>query len=120
MLSSPDSHVTQPLSHQHDTFVGTSLSPPSHRSLPNTPVPATQLQAPLTTIKLPLVIPATEKRERPSSEQGTGSKQPGVLPVSAFLEIRPYRPMVGLGVLCGTIVMLMLASFFVTPLDNDQ
>jgi len=97
MFSSPDSRVSQPLTGGSDT--------------PNTTdkLPSTISTAPLTTqytsVKVPIVIPASIRRVRTSSPQtSTPHRRRFVLP----------------GVLLGSILIIMLASLFVVPLGNSQ
>ena len=106
MFSSPDFHVTRPLSNANDTSADIPTSPaPSQGRQFRPPVATPQIHAPITTTKLPVVIPATEKRQR-------------ILPPKQPPQRR--RPIVLLGVLLGSIAIFVLAFLFVAPLDNGQ
>ena len=97
MLSSPDPRVTKPL-------ISESEWPSETAKLP-IPTQPGRFTTPLTSTKPPLVIPASTKRQRteplaPSPRR----KRRFVLP----------------GVLLGSLLMVILASLFVVPLDNGQ
>ena len=96
MLSSRDPHVTSPLADGSEWASGTT-------NLPTLPQ-STQFTAPLTSTKLPLIIPASTKRKRTEPLASARQKRRFILP----------------GVLLGSILIVLLASLFVVPLDNGQ
>ncbi len=105
MLFPSDRRVTQPLSNDTNRLTDPSL--PSTSAMP-TPLPPGQLKTPLTTTKLPVVIPAsTSSAKRQRTER--------LVPPP-----RQHRIIVLPGVLLGSLVMIVLASLFVIPLDNGQ
>jgi Peptidase family M23 len=114
MLSSDDS-VTRPLNDPDGTMAPTTQR--HTRQLPYVPVTTTQLPAQRVTIttplsahgtvtitRLPTVIPATQKRAR--------------IPQATHAHHRP-RPMVLVGVMLCSLIILVAVSLFVTPLDDN-
>ena len=97
MFSSRDPRITQPL-------IGGSEWPSQTANLPVLPQPG-QFTTPSTGAKLPIIIPASTKRQRtellaPPQRQ----KRRFILP----------------GVLIGSFLIVILASLVVVPLDNGQ
>ena len=95
--SNPRPSVTQPFGSDDGGEVETATTPTISQTR--------QLTVPITSMKLPIVIPASIKKER------------GLLHVPP-----PQRrhPFVLPGVLLGSLVLFILASLFVIPLDNSQ
>ncbi len=121
MQPSFDDHVTRKLSNAENTIGYTQAAPyqvpqyPSQRPAQNTlgvtdrtcahlPTVTTKLisNSPITTARLPTIIPATKKRAR-------------ITPTP-----RRYRPAVLISVILSSVVILTLATLFVAPLDNGQ
>ena len=102
--SNPRPRVTQPLNGEDEGAVENAVAPMiAQEKL--TAVPSGQLGLPVTSMKLPIVIPASRKKER---------SLPYVPP------LRRRHPFVLPGVLLGSFVLFILASLFVIPLDNGQ
>ena len=97
MLSSPDPRVTKPL-------ISGSEWPPETAKLPIL-TQSGQLTARPTSTKLPIVIPASTKRQRTA-------------PLAS--PPRRKRHFILPGILLGSLLMVILASLFVVPLDNGQ
>ena len=115
--SNPRPRVTQPLSSEDE---GTEDPAPIHTAAPNAfysgavqggtaTVPTIsqirQSSVPITSMKLPIVIPASLKK-KPIFPQR--------------LPPRRQRPFVLPGVLLGSLVLFIIASLFVIPLDSSQ
>jgi hypothetical protein len=109
--SDPYPRVTRPLGDASDAYSrGTQPLDGANDGLADMPAAAhTMLTRPLTTpvssTKEPVVIPATVKRQRTNA-----------------LRHRQHqvRPLVLVGVLLGSVIMLTLAASFVAPLGNGQ
>ena len=97
MFSSRDPRITQPL-------IGGSEWPSQTANLPVLPQPG-QFTTPSTGAKLPIIIPASTKRQR---------TEPLAPPR------RQKRRFILPGVLLGSFLVVILASLFVVPLDNGQ
>jgi hypothetical protein len=92
MLSSPNDRVTRPLTSSNERFTDVSMpAVPSQERLP---------RRQCTSAKLPIVIPATEKRPQKTSPQ--------------------RRPVVLVGVVVSTVVIALFTLLFVVPLDTGQ
>lgn len=97
MLSSPDPRVTRPLRNGSEWPVETA-------KIPITPE-SRQYAMLVTSAKLPVVIPASAKRKRTEPlEHSSRRRRRFALPT----------------VLLGSIAVIILASLFVVPLDNDH
>lgn len=97
MFSSPDPHVTKPLTNVNDSSLNTA-------KLPSAILPG-QFTTRTTSTKLPIVIPASTNRKRTEPlEHSTHHRRRFVLP----------------GALLGSLVVIALASLFVVPLDNNS
>src|SRR6185312_11564624 len=96
MLSSRDPYVTQSLADESEWPSGTTNLPIVSQSR--------QFTAPLTSAKLPIIIPASTKRQRTEPLTSSRQKRHFILP----------------GVLLGSILTVFLAFLFVVPLDNGQ
>ncbi len=107
----PNSRVTRALSDERDPFTrSTQPLDGAHDQLADMPTIAhTKLTNPLTTpisaTKQPVVIPAAVRRQRAKALQNRHSH---------------IRPIVMIGVLLGSIIMLTVAASFVAPLGNGQ
>jgi murein DD-endopeptidase MepM/ murein hydrolase activator NlpD len=100
MFSSPDSHDTKPFSPGN----GRPLHTTNTRKLPAVMQPG-QFDTSITSTKLPIIIPASTKRQRTEPlEQTVHQRRRFVLP----------------GVLFGSIVISILACLFVVPVDNNS
>jgi len=97
MFSSPDPRVTSPLT-------GGNSSPDNTAKLPAA-ISTAPLSSPNTSVKMPIVIPASNKRPRTDP-----------LSFSAPHQQRIVLP----GVLIGGLLVITLASLFVIPLGNSQ
>ena len=97
MFSSPDPRVTSPLTGSNETPLITIKLPGTTQTSP--------LSIPTTSTKVPIVIPASSRRTKTSP-----------LPAPAPRKRRFVLP----GVLVGGILVAVLASLFVVPLDNSQ
>ncbi len=101
--------VTQPLDNGdegtiHPVSTVTSMVPMiSQEKLPG--YSTGQQATPITSMKLPIVIPASQRKDR---------RLPYIPP------IQRRHPFVLPGVLVGSLVLFILASLFVIPLDNSQ
>jgi Peptidase family M23 len=97
MLSTPDPRITRPLTNENESPLNTAKFPSG--ILPG------QLNNPASGTKLPLVIPASTRQTR-----------------TAPLDHAPHRKrrFVLPGVLLGGILVIICASFFVVPLDNNS
>jgi len=91
--SDPHPRVTQPLSDEDEEIVATPALSQTR-----------QLTVPVTSMKLPIVIPGSQKRTRP-------------LPSAS---VPPHHPFILPGALLGSLVLFILASLFVVPLANGQ
>lgn len=101
--SSEPRRTTQPL---------TNTQPLAHttRKLADEPISSTISQLrpsnlPVTTGRVPIVIPASEKRQRHAPQPPPPRRR---------------RPILVLGLLLGSVVMLIATALFVIPLDNGQ
>jgi Peptidase family M23 len=97
MLSSPEPRITQPLTNGNDA-AGDAFPPLFEGTI---------FMAPTTSAKVPIVIPASTKRPR------TGTDQLASSPSRRRAFILP-------GVLLGSMLIAVVASLFVIPLDNSQ
>jgi murein DD-endopeptidase MepM/ murein hydrolase activator NlpD len=97
MLSSPDSHVTRPLTGGNER--------PENTGKLSSGIQAGQFNNPTTSTKVPIVIPASTKRIRTEPlEHPRHGRRRFVLP----------------GVLVGSILAIIFACLFVVPLDNNS
>ncbi len=97
MLSSPDPHVTRPLTGGNERLENTGKL--------SSGIQAGQFKNPTTSTKLPIVIPASTKRIRTEPlEHPRHGRRRFVLP----------------GVLVGSILAIIFACLFVVPLDNNS
>src|SRR5205814_2458619 len=106
MLSSsdPSPRVTQPLVSEDGGDVETATAPTIFQKKSGE-LPSWQPSLPITSMKLPTVIPASIKKEH---------GLPRVPPLQG------HHPFVLPGVLLGSLLLFILASLFVIPLDNSQ
>src|SRR5205085_10809114 len=105
MLSSsnPRSRITQPLCSEDG---GTATVPTiSQKQSPG--LATGQLRVPITSVKLPIVIPASINIKKEHS-------------FTFVPPLKRHHPFVLPGVLLGTLTMIIIASLFVIPLDNSQ
>jgi murein DD-endopeptidase MepM/ murein hydrolase activator NlpD len=113
MSYTPDSHprITQPHSDKHDPFSkSTQPLDGMYNQLTDMPTAAQAkstrpLITPVSSTKQPVIIPATVKRQRVSALK----RQHGHV-----------RPIVMIGVLLGSAIMLTIAASYVAPLGNGQ
>src|SRR6266581_523579 len=117
--SNPRPRVTQPLSCEDEDARELKDAPLLCGPLPTTGALGTptvtvtaptrsqtrQLAVPITSMKLPIVIPASLKKEP-------------IFPHK--LPPRRHRPFLLPGVLLGSLVLFIIGSLFVIPLDNSQ
>lgn len=97
MLSSPDPHITKPLTGGNER--------PENTGKLSSGIQAGQFKNPTTSTKLPIVIPASTKRIRTEPlEHPRRRRRRFVLP----------------GVLVGSILAIIFACLFVVPLDNNS
>src|SRR5258708_21594511 len=97
MLSSPDPHVTKPLTGGNER--------PENTGKLSSGIQAGQFNNPTTSTKLPIVIPASTKRIRTEPlEHPRHGRRRFALP----------------GVLVGSILAIIFACLFVVPLDNNS
>lgn len=134
MLTSPEPRITQPLTTITDPLTDTSISSNPKQTAQITADPLIDTSVSRQTAQLttgPLTTPtpsSTATHTKRSNLPTTSMRLPVVIPASSkrpsgSLQTYPsqqHRPIRLLSVLLGSIIMLVAAALFVAPLNNDQ